>query len=148
MEPIANAEFFTYVTEVLAQGESVTILVKGHSMEPLLRNERDSVTITPYGTTSPQKGDVVLFVYRGVHILHRIVHLEPDLFVMQGDGILRQREEADAAHILGKVTLVTKASGRSIDTNGFWWRTTSLLWRLLKPVRRYLLFLDRHLWKR
>lgn len=148
MEPVANAEFFTYVTEVLAQGEPVTIRVKGHSMEPLLRNEQDTVTLAPYGTASPQKGDVVLFVYRGVHILHRIVRVEPSRFVMQGDGILRQREEADAAHILGKVILVTKASGRSIDTDGRWWRTTSALWRLLKPVRRYLLFLDRHLWKR
>lgn len=42
---VANDIFFAEVERLLARGESVTMLVRGDSMRPLLRDRIDRVTI-------------------------------------------------------------------------------------------------------
>ena len=71
---LPNQLFFAEVEAMLAEGREVQIRMKGHSMRPLLRSERDRVVLAP--CTDParlQPGDVVLFRCCGRHILHRIV---------------------------------------------------------------------------
>lgn len=124
---LSNRLFFEQVETMLAEGHEVQIRMKGHSMRPLLRSERDIAVLTPIArytghsaahmahkksaspansnsqqpnngtlpppakaaisTTPPptsagcaalQPGDVVLFRCEGRHILHRILHIEPE----------------------------------------------------------------------
>ncbi len=59
---LPNQLFFAEVEAMLAEGREVQIRMKGHSMRPLLRSERDRVVLAP--CTDParlQPGDVVLF---------------------------------------------------------------------------------------
>ena len=59
---LPNELFFRQVEAMLAEGQSVQIRMKGHSMRPLLRNNRDRVVVRAYGAgEEPQRGDVVLF---------------------------------------------------------------------------------------
>lgn len=44
---LANRLFFEQVEAMLAEGHEVQIRMKGHSMRPLLRNERDIAILTP-----------------------------------------------------------------------------------------------------
>lgn len=76
---LSNRLFFEQVEAMLAEGHEVQIRMKGHSMRPLLRSERDRVVLAP--CTDParlQPGDVVLFRCEGRHILHRILRIEPE----------------------------------------------------------------------
>ena len=59
---LSNRLFFEQVEAMLAEGHEVQIRMKGHSMRPLLRSERDQVVLTPCADPARlQPGDVVLF---------------------------------------------------------------------------------------
>lgn len=76
---LSNRLFFEQVEAMLAEGHEVQIRMKGHSMRPLLRSERDQVVLTPCADPARlQPGDVVLFRCEGRHILHRILRIEPE----------------------------------------------------------------------
>lgn len=45
---LPNQLFFAEVEAMLSEGREVQIRMKGHSMRPLLRSERDQVVLTPY----------------------------------------------------------------------------------------------------
>ena len=90
---LSNRLFFEQVEAMLAEGHEVQIRMKGHSMRPLLRSERDIAVLTPIardtaansdtdrlpsGSQALQPGDVVLFRCEGRHILHRILRIEPE----------------------------------------------------------------------
>ena len=84
---LPNQLFFAEVEAMLAEGREVQIRMKGHSMRPLLRSERDQVVLTP--CTDPARlrpGDVVLFRCCGRHILHRIVRRDGDRLVPFGEA--------------------------------------------------------------
>ena len=65
MKQIPNELFFTWVETEIAEGNSVRFRLKGQSMFPLLRNERDEVVIYPCVADELQPMDVVLFRYQG-----------------------------------------------------------------------------------
>ena len=44
---LPNQLFFAEVEAMLSEGREVQIRMKGHSMRPLLRSERDQVVLTP-----------------------------------------------------------------------------------------------------
>ena len=46
---LTNRLFFEQVEAMLAEGHEVQIRMKGHSMRPLLRNERDIAVLTRVG---------------------------------------------------------------------------------------------------
>ena len=76
---LPNQLFFAEVEAMLAEGREVQIRMKGHSMRPLLRSERDQVVLTPCADPARLRpGDVVLFRCCGRHILHRIVRRDGD----------------------------------------------------------------------
>lgn len=50
---LTNRLFFEQVEAMLAEGHEVQIRMKGHSMRPLLRNERDIAVLTPIAKYAP-----------------------------------------------------------------------------------------------
>lgn len=56
---LSNRLFFEQVEQMLAEGHEVQIRMKGHSMRPLLRNERDIAVLTPIanyaGDSTPER---------------------------------------------------------------------------------------------
>lgn len=73
---ISNDIFFAEVLRVLREGKNVTIPVKGVSMLPFIRGDRDSVELEPLADARPLAvGDIVLFRVAGRYILHRIIQL-------------------------------------------------------------------------
>ena len=47
---LPNELFFEQVEAVLAEGQPVQIRMKGHSMRPLLRNDRDRAAASAHGS--------------------------------------------------------------------------------------------------
>ena len=96
---VPNDVFFAHVCESLAGGLSVTFTVKGYSMFPFLRNEKDRVCLKPSDGNGLQTGDVILFRYHGRYILHRIYSVEKThdgcpLYKTMGDGNVKGTEHA------------------------------------------------------
>lgn len=92
MKIVANDAFFAWVDAEIAAGKPVRFRLKGNSMFPLLRNGKDVVILEKCPTESLKPMDVVLFRYRGKHVLHRIIRREGERLLIQGDGSMVAEE--------------------------------------------------------
>ena len=146
MKTLSNDIFFAQVESEIAAGRSVRFKVKGHSMYPLLRNGKDEVTLSPL-EKMPAVNDIVLFRYRGKHILHRIISIEGDTYTIQGDGIYLSCEYCTCEEIIGVVTHIHKNGKVSIGTTSKRSKFYIFCWRRLRFCRRCLLAVLRRVYK-
>lgn len=124
---IPNEMFFATVEEMIGEGRSVEMTVKGFSMRPFLRNERDVVVLSPVGEKVLQRGMVVLFRYGGRHILHRIRKTEGERLLIEGDGNYRTVEIATKEDVVAYVSEVRLESGKKLQYNDLGWRRRTAL---------------------
>lgn len=143
---LPNELFFRQVEEMLAEGRSVQIRIKGHSMRPLLREGKDLVLLQRCDASELQPGHIVLFRCGSRHILHRIQRRDGERFTLAGDGNHRIREHCTPSDIVGCAVRVIRPSGRSVRCDSLRWRLQSRLWLMLpEGVRRFLLRASWHL---
>ena len=141
---INNDEFFAKVLEVLGKGQSATIPVKGFSMLPFIRGEKDLVVLSnpdrPY-----REGDIVLFRYCGRYVMHRIISAGEKKVVIMGDGVPKSTETVTREDICGLVTQILRRGKRKVDPFSACQQRRARIWRKLLPVRGYLLAIYRRL---
>lgn len=136
------------VEQELRAGNTVLIPLKGRSMYPFIRDGKDKVLLAEVsGNTPLKKLDIVLFRYNGKHILHRIVAIDGDNCMIQGDGIYASMENCTRADIIARAVEIHRLrkdlTYSIIPVSSPRWRILSALWSFLKPLRRYLLYLLR-----
>lgn len=152
---VENDEFFGKVVSLLVEGHSVTVPVKGVSMLPFIRGDKDSVVLEGVESCTPEGksrirvnvGDIVLFRYKERYIMHRILRIENCKAIIQGDGVARNMEICSLDDIYGRVTQILKPGKSPVDPYSDKMRRRSALWMRLKPIRRYVLFIYRRLLK-
>lgn len=145
-QQIPNDLFFAWVESELAEGRRVRFRLKGSSMFPLIREGRDGVMIRPCTEDELHPMDVVLFRYRGKHVLHRILRKEGHRLLLQGDGSYVAREQCTTADVVGKLDEVIRPSGRSVSVTDWQWRLSGRIWRSTGPFRGLLLRVLHRLW--
>ncbi len=139
-----NDLLFGNVIALLNEGKKVTIPVKGYSMLPFIIGERDLVVLEkPSGEV--KKDDIILFTQYGRYILHRVIDVQNNIAIIQGDGIIINKETADMDHIHGRVIKILRHGKREVDPY-----TPSMLkrvhcWQKLGKLRRYPLWILRHI---
>lgn len=124
---------------VLQEGKNVRLYIRGNSMFPFLRDGKDILELCPPGDKALCRGDVVLFRYGGKLLLHRIIALRGDHFIMQGDGCWQGKEKAVRSDIFAILHAVQRPDGKSRLCRSFIWRFYSALWFYLRFIRRYVL---------
>lgn len=141
---IANDILLPEVIRMTAEGHTVTLPLRGFSMRPFLEDRRDKALLAaPKGISC---GDVVLaLIDGGRYVLHRIVRIDGDKVTLLGDGNLNS-EHCTTADIKAKaIAFYRKGRGTPDHTTGRKWLIYSWWWTRLYPIRRYLLFIHRHL---
>lgn len=143
----SNAELLPEIMKLINEGHTVTLRLKGFSMRPFLENDRDKALLT-----KPEDIKVGLPVLAristGTYVLHRIVGIDGDNITLLGDGnlttesCLKKDIEAQA------IGFYRKGSNKLDSIYSAKWKAYSILWTSLRPIRRYLLFIYRHLPKR
>ncbi|MEG0789226.1 MAG: S26 family signal peptidase [Alistipes sp.] len=137
---LANKLFFAQVEEMLTEGREVQLRIKGYSMRPLLRNERDTVVLRPYRGEELKIYDVVLFRSGDHYILHRIVHRDGENFTLAGDGNYKIQEHCKVDQIRAVMYRVIRPNGRIVACDSWSWRIYSRCWCSLPAIlRRYTL---------
>lgn len=134
---IKNAVVFASVEELVAEGRSVELTVKGFSMRPFLRNNRDVVVLSPLVGRELRKGMVVLFRHNGQHILHRIRRIEGGGLLIKGDGNYRIVEQASVEDVVAYVSAVKLKGDSSFDYGSCRWHLRSaysLVFKVLRTV--------------
>lgn len=136
---LPNDVFLGLVSEKLAEGHTTVIWVKGYSMRPFIEFGRDKVKLATAATY--QVGDAVLAeIAKGHYVLHRIIKTEGDKITLQGDGNVRGVEHCTMADIRGVVTEYIRPN-RTLSADDEGLKKKIRLWRRLRPIRRYLLFI-------
>jgi len=139
---IANEILIPELARLLATGKEVRFTPSGVSMRPFIEGDRDSVILAPLNK-APKVGDillaeVVMLCGQKTYVLHRLVRIEGETLVLQGDGNLAGEERCLRADVIGRVVRIENMNGkRKMLTKG-------RLWYLLKPVRKWLLKIYRH----
>lgn len=133
---LSNDIFFAEVEELLAEGRQVTITVRGNSMRPLLRDGRDKVVLRKANDEDINKGAVMLFLYRGSHVMHRVTRIEGDVITFEGDGNYKLQEIALRKDIIAVMEAVVRPSGRRIECSSRRWRILSFMWLSQARIER------------
>ena len=123
----------TQVPRLLDEGKVVVLKqIYGNSMLPFIRGGVDSVSLRkPEGV---EVGDIVLAIFGGRPIVHRVIAINGTKVTLMGDGNPKGlTEEGDISNVLGVVDQIISPSGRKRKPG------KGRLWRRLLPVRKYLL---------
>lgn len=146
MKPITipNAIVFAEVVSRLEQGKTVKLLLVGTSMTSCLRNGRDYVYLAPLAADEKvKKGDIVLFGYEDQYVLHRVVDIDGDNYVMQGDNCFTC-ERAPRTQIKARLVAVESVKGRKVSCDSFSWHFRSAMSLCRKFLRQFLAPFCRH----
>lgn len=150
---IANDILIPEIERLLKDGKEVRFTPSGVSMRPFIEGDRDSVILTSL-TRSPRIGDILLVRLESnspmssvqspmspTFVLHRLVKIEGDTLVLQGDGNLCGEERCGASDIIGIVKRIDSPSGRRkpLTRGRLWYHMRRLRWLLLKIYRHSIL---------
>ena len=139
---VANDILIPEIERLLREGKEVRFTPSGVSMRPYIEGDRDSVILAPL-KRAPRVGDILLAQAETMcggksYVLHRLVRIEGEDLVLQGDGNLSGEERCNKADIIGIVVRIENPRGRKkLLTRG-------RVWYWLKPARKWLLKVYRH----
>ena len=141
---INKAVMMEEIRTLISEGKTVTITVKGNSMNPFVVHLRDQMTLGPWKDEDIRKGTVALVRdTHGNHLIHRIIKRENDRVILLGDGNVRMTETATMDNVIGIMYSITR-KGRTFTRHSLIWIIYSSIWMLLTPIRRWPL----GLWRR
>ena len=110
----------------------------GTSMQPLIRQGRDLLIIERTAGRL-KKYDVPLYRRaNGQYVLHRIIKVRPDDYVLRGDNQLYREKGVTDGQILGVLTAVVR-DGKEILVTATSYRIYVRIWCALFPVRALFL---------
>ena len=110
----------------------------GVSMMPLLRQKKDIIEIRKKGVERCKKYDVVLYRRREKYILHRILKVLPDGYLIAGDHCVTLEKDIKDENILGVMTRVFR-NGKNITPDNIWYKLYVHVWCDAYPVRIMLI---------
>ena len=141
---ISDAVILDEAVRLVGEGMSVTLPVNGRSMLPFIIGGKESVVLQQPGTLAV--GDVVLAWVEGCRwVVHRIITIDGDRVTLMGDGNIVGTEHCTTDDVKARVTHVVDGRGKMHDIDNRWRRLGARVWWRLRPIRRYLLFIYRHI---
>lgn len=109
----------------------------GCSMMPLLRQKQDIIEISKLDK-HPKKYDVILYKRRDRYILHRVLRVLPEGYIIAGDHNTYIETDVTDDMILGVMNRVVR-NGKAITPDNFWYKIYVHLWCDAYPVRMIII---------
>ena len=142
---ISLEELYPAIKESLDTGGRVELPITGTSMLPLLVQGRDTVLIKKADTV--KKGDIIFYRRDDGHfVLHRIVGKDANGYILCGDNQWKKEYGICNRHIIAVVKSINR-NGKEINADNFGYRLYSKLWMLVLPIRKYILYISRKVFK-
>lgn len=126
------------IEEMLEENGVFVGTTAGVSMYPMLRDRKDTIIIKPYHGRL-KKYDVPLYKRADKYVLHRIVRVLPDSYVICGDNCMNKEYGVREDQILGVLAGFYRGE-RSVDMDGIGYRIYVRLWVMSYPARRLLFY--------
>lgn len=137
---------YTSFEEVLRRHGKLVYTVRGTSMMPLLREKRDLAVIEPRPTDKNglplrcRKYDAVLYKRGDKYVLHRILKVLPEGYIICGDNNYRREYDIGDDRIIGVLTGFVR-NGAETPVTDFRYRIYVHLWCDLFLLRAGILWL-------
>ena len=131
---MSDQAFYDSTVEAQLLNDGVYVsTTRGTSMRPLFKTNRDVIILkTP--DAEPKMYDVVLYRTKdGKYILHRIIAVKENVFIIRGDNTF-VREKVAKDRILAVLTEYNR-KGKKHSTSDLSFRIYSRLWHFIYPVR-------------
>lgn len=141
---MANIEEQEYhsIKEVLDANGIYTGLTKGISMEPLIHHQKDNIIIVK-PKCRLKKYDVPVYLNNGKYIMHRVIEVKEDHYVIVGDN-LTKREYVTDDMVVGVLVGFYKNGKRYVDfEKSRAYKIYSKVWVALLPIRPFFIFINR-----
>ena len=106
----------TTFEDFISENGKLTYTNIGTSMMPLLRQGKDLFTVTKKGRKRCKKGDVILYRKSGKYVLHRIIKVRKNDYVILGDNCINKEYGIKDRDIIGIMTSFVR-SGREYSVN-------------------------------
>lgn len=136
-----NAVLIPRIVDLLNEGHTVTLLLKGNSMRPFLENGRDKALLCKVKEIKVGL-PVLAEIAKGHFVLHRIIRIDGDNITLRGDGNYAV-EHCHKKDVCGNIIGFYRKGRRRLDRiDGRKWKIYSFFWTRLFPIRRYLLAIN------
>ena len=122
------------IEEVIQEQGMLVCTTAGTSMYPKLRERRVTIIVMPYEGRL-KKYDVPLYKSGTRYVLHRIVEVRPDSYVICGDNCERKEYGITDEHILGVLTGFYRGSKR-INMDSWQYKAYARFACAAFPIRR------------
>lgn len=132
-----DSKVYTF-EELLEKNGYLVYTNVGWSMFPLLREQRDIIELHKKEPGRCKKYDVVLYKRNDQYILHRVLRVLPDGYVVAGDHNSFLDPNITDADILGVMKRVVR-DGKSITIDDPRYRLYVHLWCDCYPLRMFLM---------
>lgn len=142
-EKLELKDLWPIIEEKINLGGEAVINPGGISMLPLIKAGRDSVVLVkPQGIL--KKYDVALYRRKnGQFVLHRVVGVLDDTYIMCGDNQFLHEEDIPHSAILALMTTVVR-NGKRISVNNFLYKIYSVLIVEIQNINYFL----RRVWQK
>lgn len=129
---------YSSIKNELSQGHSCASTTVGLSMFPMLRNRRDIVILEPV-TGALKRYDVAMYQRpSGQYVLHRILRVKPDGYVICGDNQFRKEYPVPHEWVQGVLSGFYRGD-RFISVKDWRYRIYVHIWCDFFPVRAFIL---------
>ncbi len=134
----SSAEFAEIIEETIKAGGCVPLVVTGNSMNPFLKDGKDTVWLKACTESDYKRGKILLFRRAdGKIVLHRVRKALPSgELVMNGDAQYWceniKKEQAIA------VVAFIETNGKKKFCNSMTYKIRTEVWQILKPLRPYI----------
>lgn len=131
---IANDIFLEEITHFIALGKSVSINIKGNSMNPFLL-DGEKILLKPMKDFKLSIGLIILAKYNNKMVLHRLIKFNKDTIWLAGDGNIQQIEQINLTDTIAVAQIVYRNNTELLLINK-WSRWKGYGWFLIRPFRR------------
>ncbi len=122
----------TTFEEILARDGVLVYKTRGVSMEPMLRQSRDLVTIRVLASRL-KKYDVALYKRGDAYVLHRVIAVKKDHYLIRGDNTYAL-ENVPGSAVIGVLTgFQRKGKRHEVTDRGY--RLYGRFWNAIYPLR-------------
>ena len=137
---ISAETWFQAIIPLLNDGHQFKICPQGRSMAPFLRGGRDEAVLSvPDEYYRFKKNDIVLFkTSDGLHVLHRICHINKKGIYTLGDGNTIREGPLQRDDILAVADYIIR-KGKTIKNDDHRYLFLISVWRLIRPFRPFIL---------
>lgn len=135
---LSTKELMPLISDMLKTVERVRFTVKGNSMYPLLRSNRDAVEVVKCDRI--RKYDVVLYKRSdGAYVLHRVLKKENGALWIAGDFEQELEYPVYENQVIAKVDNIIRENGRIISCSNSLYKLYCRVWAAALKNRRRIL---------